>query len=258
MSLHWADGEGTASRPMSSPFAAAAVAVCRRGRAIRLPRAECIAGDATSIGNRPAHTNRPNNALFTVTCALPLGRTVTPGVPTSRSSLWLRLSTLDSRELSPSCLCGTAPHTSADLFNHIFSHSTPDLSHLSGRAGQVSARFPPIVSMSSDHGELSMSQLSLNSSDTEDWDRSMSSDLDPNSTKTPRNSVSFPGNGGADEDSGSRDDPLGRGAGKRTLSELLKLHAEKGTDVNFTPEEASRVAEVLGQWVSRANIEPIV
>lgn len=54
MSLHWADGEGTASRPMSSPFAAAAVAVCRRGRAIRLPRAECIAGDATSIGNRPA------------------------------------------------------------------------------------------------------------------------------------------------------------------------------------------------------------
>ncbi|KAI0764896.1 hypothetical protein C8Q74DRAFT_1284563 [Fomes fomentarius] len=107
--------------------------------------------------------------------------------------------------------------------------------------------------MSLDQGELSMSQLSLNSSDTEDWDRSMSSDLDPNSTKTPRNSVSFPGNGGADEDSGSPNDPLGRGAGKRTLSELLKLHAEKGTDVNFTPEEASRVAEVLGQWINSAS-----
>ena len=104
--------------------------------------------------------------------------------------------------------------------------------------------------MSTDQGDFSMSQLSLNSSDTDDWDRSMSSDIDTAHTKTPRNSVSFPGNGGADERGPSQNGSLGRGAGKRTLSELLKLHAEKGTDVNFTPEEASRVAEVLGQWVS--------
>ena len=103
--------------------------------------------------------------------------------------------------------------------------------------------------MSSEQIDYSMSQLSLNSSDTEDWDRSMSSDADPNHLKTPRNSVSFPGNG-ADEGTPSRNASLSRGAGKRTLSELLKLHAEAGTDVNFTPEEASRVAEVLGQWVS--------
>ena len=105
---------------------------------------------------------------------------------------------------------------------------------------------------SADQVDFSMSQLSLNSADTEDWDRSMSSDTDPNAVNTPRNSVSFPGgrNGGDDAVAPSRNGSLGRGAGKRTLSELLKLHAEKGTDVNFTPEEASRVAEVLGQWVS--------
>ena len=97
-----------------------------------------------------------------------------------------------------------------------------------------------------------MSQLSLNSNDAEDWDRSISSDLDPNVGSTPRNSVSFPGQRNGTEDTAvpSRNGSLGRGAGKRTLSELLKLHAEKGTDVNFTPEEAGRVAEVLGQWVS--------
>lgn len=98
--------------------------------------------------------------------------------------------------------------------------------------------------------DVSMSQLSLASSDTEDWDRSMSSDADPNRPTTPRNSVSFPAHGGADEDALAQNGSLGRGAGKRTLSELLKLHAEEGTDVNFTPEEANRVAEVLGQWVS--------
>lgn len=101
--------------------------------------------------------------------------------------------------------------------------------------------------------DVSMSQLSLASSESEDWDRSMSSDADPNQANTPRNSVSFPGHGGADEATLSQNGSLGRGAGKRTLSELLKLHAEKGTDVNFTPEEAGRVAEVLGQWVSVLN-----
>lgn len=58
------------------------------------------------------------------------------------------------------------------------------------------------------------------------------------------NTVSFPGN--AEEQSSA---PVAGGKSKRTLSELLKLHAEKGTDVKFTQEEASRIAEVLGQWV---------
>ncbi|VDB95600.1 unnamed protein product [Peniophora sp. CBMAI 1063] len=59
----------------------------------------------------------------------------------------------------------------------------------------------------------------------------------------------FPTNGA--EEAPTRDAQAGRGAdGKRTLSELLKLHAEKGTDVHFTPEEAAKLEEVLGQWIN--------
>lgn len=64
-----------------------------------------------------------------------------------------------------------------------------------------------------------------------------------------RNSVAFPA-----DDAGASEEPgQGEGAGrdKRTISELLKLHAEKGKDVTFSAEEAGRIAEVLGQWVSR-------
>jgi hypothetical protein len=45
-------------------------------------------------------------------------------------------------------------------------------------------------------------------------------------------------------------------SGKRTLSELLKLHAEKGTDVHFTAKEAARLEDVLGQWVRQRNSSP--
>ena len=54
-------------------------------------------------------------------------------------------------------------------------------------------------------------------------------------------------------------DTPGRGVaskGERTLSQLLKLHAENGAQGNFSAEEASRVAEVLGQWVSRTVFPP--
>ena len=64
-----------------------------------------------------------------------------------------------------------------------------------------------------------------------------------------RNSVAFP----ADAAGAGEEASQGEGAGrdKRTISELLKLHAEKGKDVTFSAEEAGRIAEVLGQWVSR-------
>ncbi|KAH9968225.1 hypothetical protein BC827DRAFT_1113132, partial [Russula dissimulans] len=39
----------------------------------------------------------------------------------------------------------------------------------------------------------------------------------------------------------------------RTLSELLRLHAEKGTDVHFTAEEATRLEELLGQWINSSS-----
>lgn len=61
------------------------------------------------------------------------------------------------------------------------------------------------------------------------------------------NSIAFPGDGA---EAGQATPIAGGGKSKRTLSELLKLHAQEGTDPNFTAEEANMVAEVLGQWVS--------
>jgi hypothetical protein len=110
---------------------------------------------------------------------------------------------------------------------------------------------PPILYMTiSATQDFSLSNLSLNShsSTEDDWDRSESDirvGCDP-TAQTPRNSVLFPGRGdGQQTPSG-----IGVQAGKRTLSELLKVYAGKETDAQFSQEEASRVAEVLGQWVS--------
>ncbi|KZT22776.1 hypothetical protein NEOLEDRAFT_1157629 [Neolentinus lepideus HHB14362 ss-1] len=79
-----------------------------------------------------------------------------------------------------------------------------------------------------------MSEMSLNSpgSASEDWDHS--EHIPGEKASTPRNSVAFPG----------------ERKGKRTLSELMKLYAEKGTSVKFSPEEAARLADVLGQWIN--------
>lgn len=91
----------------------------------------------------------------------------------------------------------------------------------------------------------------------EDWDHpeSMVDSSSVTSTSAPTTSrVVFPSQGGAaaaDPDAPTPDAHSHRGgrAGKRTLSELLKVHAEKGTDVHFTSEEANRLEELLGQWV---------
>ena len=130
---------------------------------------------------------------------------------------------------------------------HLFSHSFTTL-------------FPSVMT------NLSLSTLSLNStssdSQNEDWDQSLEiTDEDmtsenthsPLARTTPRNSVVFP----ADETPGrlvktgcghGRDGSVD-GKGKRTLSELLKMHSERGTNCQFSVEEASRVGDVLGQWV---------
>lgn len=78
----------------------------------------------------------------------------------------------------------------------------------------------------------------------EDWDNSESDIQVDSNLRTPRNSVQFPADG--------RSDLSPRKGGRRenrTLSELLKQYAEKGTDCQFSPEEATRIADVLGQWV---------
>ncbi|KAK7055276.1 hypothetical protein R3P38DRAFT_2846144 [Favolaschia claudopus] len=98
----------------------------------------------------------------------------------------------------------------------------------------------------------SLSTLSLHSeSSAEDWDRSLSMDGDTEDAPrtTPRNSVLFPGGAGDDATPGAKTN----GKGKRSLSELLRLHAEKGTDVTFSAEEAARVADVLRDWINAGS-----
>ncbi|KIY63973.1 hypothetical protein CYLTODRAFT_359157, partial [Cylindrobasidium torrendii FP15055 ss-10] len=73
----------------------------------------------------------------------------------------------------------------------------------------------------------------------DDWDKSMSQN---------GSSVAFPGTG---DDSSTLEE--GGKDGKRTLSELLRIHAEKGTEVKFTQEEANRLGDVLGQWINAGS-----
>jgi hypothetical protein len=118
--------------------------------------------------------------------------------------------------------------------------------------------------------ELSMSQLSIKSngsesttgSQSEDWDKSLNlSDSEDGhdvevarSTTTPRNSVLFPQN----EGSGIVVDPdvtpgkgslRVKGKQKRSITELVKLQRGDAGE-ELSPDEASHVAAVLGQWVS--------
>lgn len=81
----------------------------------------------------------------------------------------------------------------------------------------------------------------------EDWDRSESDIVDSGSSSA---RVAFPSHGQAEENGDGAVEGEGSQRGKRTLSELLKLHAAKGSDSNFSAEEATRVADVLGEWVS--------
>ncbi|TFK67565.1 hypothetical protein BDN72DRAFT_798802 [Pluteus cervinus] len=106
--------------------------------------------------------------------------------------------------------------------------------------------------------ELTMSRLTVSSEGggAEDWDRSLilnEGDLNGLGVGalelTPQNSVTFPAEGGAHH----RQLPVAGVKSKRTLSELLRLHSEEGTDCNFSPEEASRVADVLGQWINASS-----
>ncbi|KAF9459140.1 hypothetical protein BDZ94DRAFT_1172307 [Collybia nuda] len=119
--------------------------------------------------------------------------------------------------------------------------------------------------------DFSLSTLSLNSTDSqnEDWDRSLSMDSETSSlsnsmnlplqniTATPRNSVVFPADDGATPGRTRANTREGSGnihaQGKRSLSELLRVHAEKGTETKFSQEEASRVADVLGQWINASS-----
>jgi len=62
--------------------------------------------------------------------------------------------------------------------------------------------------------------------------------------------VVFPSSQGGCNDNDASVPPEGGCSRKRTLSKLLKLHTEKGTNIHFTTEEVARLEETLGQWVS--------
>jgi hypothetical protein len=138
--------------------------------------------------------------------------------------------------------------------------------------------------MPPDSLDRSISSLSLSSVESQsedDWDRLL---LDGTSTSvafpveipvadpaasatvsqlsrmTPRNSIVFPAYGspgrathfnschGLHSRSGSVEG-LEVGNKKRTLSDLFKLHSEKGSNGDFSVDEAKRIADLLGQWV---------
>jgi hypothetical protein len=81
-----------------------------------------------------------------------------------------------------------------------------------------------------------MSNLSI----SEDWDAASTG------------SVPFPRDASQEPTDSPSSDTRGAAAeGKsRTLSQLLRLYAEKGTDVSMSQDEADAVAEALGNWVS--------
>jgi len=99
----------------------------------------------------------------------------------------------------------------------------------------------------------SVSLTSVASLSEDDWDRSGTLITVVAPEPTPSSPIVFP----TDTTPGrktwysqhSRDVSADGKCGKRTLSELLRLHSETGTNGNFSPEEASRIADVLGQWV---------
>ena len=106
---------------------------------------------------------------------------------------------------------------------------------------------------SSDSSFASLSSASTSSTASEDWDASFTL---PSKQVTPRNSVIFPNDVHSTPQRPESEPATANvqghtrsGSGKRTLSDLLKLHAEKGTNCAFTQEEAKRVGDVLGQWV---------
>jgi hypothetical protein len=170
-----------------------------------------------------------------------------------------------------SCRRGEALFSTLSLFPLLSSSSTSTSTDLPSSSAQkkrvlhvhAHATQHRLIMSESDDASFSMSQLSLDSSgsQSEDWDRSLSMDgsqppspgtkARPLATTTPRNSIIFPVEDEATPGrSGNLQTRQPGEQGKRSLSELLRLHAEKGTDCKFSAEEAARVADVLRDWVS--------
>lgn len=92
--------------------------------------------------------------------------------------------------------------------------------------------------------ERSLSALSLTSSKSEDWDRSqydISRTTAPCTPSPRRRRVELPSIEAVDGTPSRRSG--------RSLSDLLRLHAENGKDLTLNQEEESRLSEALATWV---------
>jgi len=104
----------------------------------------------------------------------------------------------------------------------------------------------------------SSASISPDTSSNDDWDRSVSmqeASTLSTSTSEPaqsRNSIAFPSVTDV-VTTVSQHWESSKIDGKRSLSELLKRHAEKGTDVTFSQDEAQRLADVLGRWINASS-----
>ena len=97
--------------------------------------------------------------------------------------------------------------------------------------------------------EASLSKLSIDSSNSasEDWDRSASDiQVDHEPPKTPSTTRT----GAVYDVDNDNDGTPGGAKGRRSLSDLLRLHAEKGKDLKLSEEDEQRLSEELGKWVS--------
>lgn len=97
--------------------------------------------------------------------------------------------------------------------------------------------------------EASLSKLSIDSSNSasEDWDRSASDiHVDHEPPKTPSTSRMAATHDMDNENEGTP----GGTKGRRSLSDLLRLHAEKGKDLKLSEEDEQRLSEELGKWAS--------
>lgn len=98
--------------------------------------------------------------------------------------------------------------------------------------------------------EASISQLSLHSDQSganEDWDQSI---------RVERARPSTPPAGHQNLTSDNETTPGDKMGtrGKKSLSEMLKRHIEKGRSLNLSDEEEENLSEELGKWVSSAFV----
>ncbi|KAF8531314.1 hypothetical protein JB92DRAFT_95402 [Gautieria morchelliformis] len=97
--------------------------------------------------------------------------------------------------------------------------------------------------------EASLSNLSIGSSSStsEDWDRSASEiQADPEPPQTPSTSRVATVHVVDTENEGTP----GGAKGRQSLSDLLRLHAEKGKDLKLSKEDEQRLSEELGKWIN--------